>query len=207
MNDKQNRESKEEQELRANCDYENGERIRKGLKPLSFKTWKTNKGVVNAPKNSSEEYLRRAEIKGKLDESIPDSVPPEVAGKPIKDFVLSYKDAEGNQRIIEDKKGKNEIVFKPQKNENLIFLTKFSDSVIYYDKRDFSFWQYIMTFDRKHIIRKLRIADHDFISMLCLCLLEIYGEQFLRWKQPRINVTKSLLAKIILLTVRWRQIE
>jgi hypothetical protein len=63
-----------------------------------------------------------------------------------------------------------------------------------------------MNVERTHIIRKYKIAEHDIINSFCLNLLEIYGDKFLRTKEPRIFIGKRLLSKIKQIKSRLDQI-
>jgi hypothetical protein len=125
--------------------------------------------------HKQNKWLKRSETKRQLEKLIPEPIIPEVEGKPIEDLRASWRQ-NGEIKIIEQIPARI-ISYTPKKNPDLRLLFNFSFAKVYFNVETSDFWLYVFSDDRKRLIRRMRIEDHDIANLFAFYLNQVYGSK------------------------------
>lgn len=181
-------------------------------KPKLVRKWeKEIKEATEKPKHQfpMRDFERQAKAMKDLDDNFPefkeDEVP-EVEGKKITDYQTSWKESDkktGKTKITVLKEVVNrKIEYAIQKNPNRVFLCHVSSGKIYWDRETEEFWFYVFSKDRKRIIRKVKLENHDILELMAFSLWHIYGIERMLKKWAEVHITKKMKERIAKIEAR-----
>lgn len=159
--------------------------------PETFEEWKKRKS------SPLTEFEKQAEVEKTLNDISPEPELPEFKPK-IVDFNMNIKEeiGENETQVTQIRQPHAEkIVYKIQKNSNLLLLMNVANSKIYFDVRTSEFYQYVFQPDRKRILRKMRLENHDILNLGILFLWAVLRDKPLH-VGTRLHLNRNIRSKI-----------
>jgi hypothetical protein len=95
--------------------------------------------------------------------------------KPIKDFKASWTEDKEKNVIEQQSMTKTRYVIESSPMRR--FISNISEIKLYYDIEKDAYYFYVFSSDRNRILKRIRIDEHDILTMLAFAIAEIYGDK------------------------------
>lgn len=141
-------------------------------------------------------WEKQIELEEKHEEIIPE---PETLAEPkerkAEEFKLNYKTPDEYVSLEQPLMREKRVKLQPE-NPDLNKILNLLGGRIYFDKRDSEYYLYIFSRSKPYPIGRMKLNKSNIYNLLAFCIAEIYGEQKLQAKRPKIHITKKMRKKI-----------
>lgn len=175
---------------------------------------KASKEVVSKRKSPMRDFEREAKTLHDIDKKFPEFKEPEspdVEGKEIKNFQMSYEETDKGtgkpkKTLLENiPMRKTEFIIK--ENPLTIFLCNISSGKIYFDLKTEEFYFYTFTKRGKdsRISKRIKLDNHDILELMAFCLHSVYGVERMLKPRARIRISPKMKERIARIETRERK--